>query len=275
MSVPMESVSDILSNKEQAEVPSETGVVEKTETAPPAAGSETKADEKAPARGADGKFAKVEPEGEEPKADAKEPARPRGEVAALLDERRKRQAAEARLRELEGKQPAQPKPSVFDDEDKAISTRVDDGTRGLREQLYQQSVKIARLTYKEAFGDAETAFAEAAEHDDRLIAGLRASADPGDYIYTVGLQIKELADVGGDFMKYREKITADSRAQITERDTRIKSLEAQIADLTQKMTDLEHIPRSLNSRPSGAAPQAGSADPEDIKTIARFGNQSR
>lgn len=267
MSVPQESLSDIVSGKEPSEPTGEVEKVETTESAPPA---EVKADEKP--RGEDGKFKKAE---ESAKADPKaEPAKPRADVAAIIDERRKRQAIQKELDELRSGKPAA-KPSVLEDEDRAFSTRIDEGTRPLREQNYKLSTKVARLQYGDAYGEAEEAFAQAAEGDERLIAGLRASDDPGEYIYTVGLQIKELADVGGDFVKYRQKITADSRTQLAERDTRIKALEGQLAELTQKMTDLEQLPRSLNSKSSGAAPKAGSADPEDLRSIARFNNQSR
>jgi septal ring factor EnvC (AmiA/AmiB activator) len=195
-------------------------------------------------------------------------------VAAIIELRRRTQAAEARVRELEGGKDKAAKPSVLDDEDKAFDTRIDEGTRGLREQNYHLSVKLARMEHRDDFATAEEAFANAAEQDDRLIAGLRASADPGEYIYTVGLQIKELAEVGGDFVKYREKVTGEARTKISDLETRNKALEAQVAELTKQKTDLETLPRSLNSRPSGSAPVSGSEDPEDIKSLTRFGKSN-
>jgi len=277
MSATQESVQEILSNKEPAAVAAAPETTGDTKAAPPAAGTTTDdkpdGDKAAQTRDASGKFQKA-PEADASKPDANQPDKPRADVAAIIDERRKRQAAEARVRELEGnagKDAA--KPSVLEDEDKAFSTRIDEGTRGIREQLYHLSMDNARLRHGDAFAEAEEAFANAAEKDERLIEGLRNSANPGEYVFSMGFHVKELADVGGNLQKYREKITADSRTQIAERDTRIKALEAQVAELTHQKTELETLPRSLNSRTS-AAPAAGSVEPEDIKSIARFGNQS-
>lgn len=202
--------------------------------------------------------------------------KPRVDVAAIMDERRKRQALEARLKELEGKPEA--KTSVFDDEDKAISSRVEAGTRGLREMLYKQSMKTARIMYKDTFSDAEAAFIEAANGDPegRLIDGLRASDDPGEYIHTIGMQIKELGapDVGGDFVKYREKLMAESKTQMATLNAQLEALKAENEALKKAQLDLEAIPRSLNSTSLQPA-VAGDDDDADIKTIVRFGNKKR
>lgn len=202
--------------------------------------------------------------------------KPRVDVAAIMDERRKRQALEAKLKELEAKPEA--KTSVFDDEDKAISSRVEAGTRGLREMLYKQSLKTARIMYKDTFAAAETAFIEAANSDPegRLIDGLRASDDPGEYIHTIGMQIKELGapDVGGDFVKYREKLTAESKTQMATLQAQLDAMKTENEALKKAQADLEAIPRSLNSTSLQPA-KAGEDDEADIKTIVRFGNKKR
>ena len=254
-----ESLSDILSSAEP-----------KGETAAPPAATEQARDDA-------GKFAKVEEpskaEGEpakavDPKPEDKPAEKPRIDVAALIDERRRRQAAEARVKELEGQKPEKA-PSVFEDEDKAIGHRVDSGTRSLRESLFNQSVKIAQLVHKEDYEEVSKAFLEASDKDERLIEALRRAEDPGEFIYTTGLQLKEMGDVGGDFVKYRAKLTGDLRAQLTERDAKIATLEKQIADLAAAQAELSTLPKSLNTR--SAAPKAGEVEPdEDISQIARF-----
>src|SRR5690242_2575667 len=114
-----ESLSDVLSGKESTSAP----VVEtKGETAAPPAvetkaetPTETKAETKSEAesekpqqtRDESGKFAKVE---EKPADKPAEKTRP--DVAAIIDERRKRQALEKQLAELTAQKP-QAKPSVF------------------------------------------------------------------------------------------------------------------------------------------------------------------
>lgn len=238
-------------------------------TAPPA---ETKA------RDESGKFTKPQEKPAEPPASV-EPAvevkptekpvdKPKIDVSALIDERRKRQAAEEELKKLRSQTPEKA-PSVFEDEGKAISHHLDAGTRPLRESLFNQSVKIARLLYKDSFEEAQTAFVEASQKDERLIEALRRSDDPGEFIYTTGIQLKELGEVGGDFVKYREKLTGDAKAQIAERDARIKTLEEQLAQASKTQTELAAVPRSLNTR--SAAPKGAELEPEeDIASIARF-----
>ncbi len=273
-----ESIGDILSGKAPVEIVETkvenvetTDVKDDKSTAATSAAESNETIEKdqkeARARDEAGKFAKVET-----KVETKED-KPRPDVAAIIDERRKRQAAEARLREIEGKQATQ-RTSVLEDEDKAFSQRINEGTRGLREQNYKLSVRLARIEHGEAFSEAETAFAEAAERDDRLIAGLQASDDPGEYIYSLGLQIKELASVGGDFVKYRQKITADSTKQLADRDARIKALEGELEATKKAKADLEALPTSLNSKGSSASSKDVGED-DSIANIARFGNKQR
>jgi len=274
---PASDKSSAAPNAASAEAPAAANTPKGEVAAPPAAGNEktsetqqeakagdAKAGEEKPtqARDESGKFAKAAetPPAEKPKSG--------DQTGAIIAMRQRLQAAENRVRELEGSGKAAP-PSVLEDEDRAFNTRIDQGTRGLREQNFRMSMKLARLTHGETFAQAEQAFAEAAEQDERLIAGLRASDDPGDYIYTVGLQIKELASVGGDFVKYREKIAAESQAQLTERDNRIKALEAEVASLKQSQTAREEVPASLNRQPSGAVP-AREGDSMDVNKIVRF-----
>lgn len=237
------------------------------EVAPSAAKVEEKSEAKTD-RDEKGRFAKAE---EKPIEKAE---KPRADVAAIMDERRKRQALEARLRELEAQKPEKPM-SVFEDEDKAIQSRVDKGTQDLRGMLFKQSVKYARLAYKESFGEAESSFMEAAEGDPRLYEALRQSDDPGEYIYTVGLQIRELADVGGDFMKYREKISSGYQSQLSDKDAEIARLTKDLETLKGSQAELDSIPRSLNNRSSGPSPKLADTDADDLNSIVRFGKPNR
>ena len=263
-----ESLSSIL----KSESPS-TG----ESAAPPAAVVETREPVTEPVakssdRDEQGRFKPAEKPAEAVKADP--PAdKPKVDVAAIIDERRKRQALEAKIREMEAAKPA-PKVSVFDNEDQAISQRLDEGTKTLRQQNYALSVKLARMEHKDAFTAAESAFIDAAEADPRLYEGLRASADPGEYIYTIGTQIAELAPVGGDFAQYREKVTGELKTQLTEAQKRIAALESQLAEKQKAQAQEAAIPRSLNNRASGASPGVGAADPEDIGSIVRFNTKT-
>lgn len=207
--------------------------------------------EKASTRDESGRFAKSEVKAEKP-----EPMVP---LSALLAERAKRQQPEV----------ARPKTSVLEDEDKAFSERTDDAVAPLRETIFEMSMEMGRARHED-FDDVAKVFTEAAELDTRLWQQMREARNPGAYVYSVGLQFRELGDVGGDIIKYRDKVTSTTKAELAAKDERIKALESELAATKKAETELAAVPRSLNSSPSGAAPQTSDADPEDIRNIVRF-----
>lgn len=268
MSVEAESIQSILG--ESPFVTGETTAPPAVETKPEAP-VETQQEPEAKAersRDESGRFAKAEEKAEAPEKPAKKPMSS-AEVAAVIDERRKRQALETQLAELQRAQ-AKPveKPSVFDNEDAAIRARMEEHSAPVREAIYKLSVKSARAIYKD-FDEAAQAFAEASEQDSRLIAGLRASDDPGEFIYTMGIHVRELADVGGDLMKYRDKVTAASQSKVDEQAKQIAALTAEIETLKKSQAELAAVPRSLNALPSTPA-KSGDEDGDDIHSIVRF-----
>jgi hypothetical protein len=277
----VESLDSVLSGTPQADAPAPDAVDTggKPDPAAPAP-----APDKGPARDEHGKFAKAQQTGDAP-ADApsdpaaapaapvpaeKQPLKP-ANVAAILDERRRRQQAERELEQLRA-QAATPPPSVFENEDAAIAARVNSALAPMQQRFFQQSVRLARMTHGESYAEAEAAFAQAAQDDPRLIEAWRNADDPGEFIYTTGLQIRELSDVGGDFVKYREKVTAGHSQALAERDTRIAALTAEIESLKKSQADLNSLSKSLNQRPTGSAPRVEELDDEPLSKIARFGN---
>lgn len=270
MSVEAEDISSILRNED---APVETRVETTDVKAEPSSAAPETKETKEQSRGQDGKFTKAEPETKvEAKPEVK--AEPRqttaADVPAIIEERRKRQELQKQLDALRAQSPEKV-PSVLDDEEAAFNARNSQLDSQWRDRFYRQSVKIARLTHNSDYSEAETAFMDAAERDPRLYDGLRNAEDPGEYIYSIGLQIKELADVGGDFGQYRAKLTAGHAAALAEKDARIQALEAQLADANK--TKLETLPTSLNGKPTGS--RASEDDGDDLKSITRFGNQSR
>ncbi len=272
MSVEAESIQSILGESPfvTGEPPAPPAAETKTETPieKPEVTPEAKAEEKSDrARDESGRFTKAEEKPAEPPQ--KQPLKP-ADVAAIIDERRKRQALENELAELRRQQvkPVE-KPSVFENEDAAIQARITEQSAPIREAIYKLSVKAARSLYKESFDEAAQAFAEASERDSRLIAGLQASDDPGEYIYTMGIHVRELADVGGDLMKYRDKVTAASQSKIDEQAKQIAALTAELETQKKSQAELAAVPRSLNALPSVPA-KAGDEDADDINKIVRF-----
>lgn len=279
MSVDVESISSILGSS-----PFTTGDAAKAEPAPPAAEvkteapvtteqtpeTEAKAETKAPVRDESGKFAKAE---EKPAETAAPPAKEEtadGRNIALKEARERYRRAEAALKELQANEAKAPKVSIFDNEDEGIAQRVAEHARPLKEANFNMSVKLARLTYKDGYEKAEAAFFDSAEADARLYQQLRNAADPGEFIMTIGTQIAELAPVGGDFVKYREKVTGELKGELSKRDEQIKALTAQVEALSKAQKELEAVPRSLNASQSGGTPRSEDADPDDIRNIVRF-----
>jgi hypothetical protein len=231
--------------------------------------TKTEPETKASTRDEAGRFTKAETKTDEPEA------RERSGLSVAIKEARERaRRAEARLAEIQAKEAPAQKVSIFDNEDEGISQRVSEATRPLRETNFNMSVKLARLTYKDSYDAAEAAFFDSAEADQRLYQQLRNAADPGEFIMTVGTQIAELAPVGGDFVKYREKVTGELKGELSKRDEQIKLLNEQVEALKKSQVALESIPRSLNKGNESAPRSNAEADDDDIRSIVRFGTKS-
>lgn len=257
-------LNDVLSDKP---IPART---ETTESATDEKPVEAKAEPEAAAPSA-----AKEPEAKEPaKAETQEPDRGRDDKGrfvktvpheALHAERVKRQELEARLAELQKQPPPKPT-SVLEDEDKAFSERLTRATQPLMERFFKLSVKAARQG-REDYEEVAGAFQEAAANDPKLWEAFRASDDPGEYVYSIGKQIKELGDVGGDILKYGEKKRSEGLAQAEALKTQIKALEAEIATLKQSKERQDRIPQSLNGEQSATARSGEWSGPTPLKSI--------
>jgi hypothetical protein len=260
----VESISSILGDS-----PFNKGETAPAEPAPPAAESkaetpkteptpetEAAAETKARERDESGRFA---PKAEKPAETQTEKSEPMVPLSALLAERARRRDPEAANK---------PKTSVFDDEDKGISERVSEYVEPLQKQVFDLQLRLVKAD-KPDFDDVVMTFLKAAQNDPVLKYQADNAPDQLDFIYREGKRLGELADVGGDIGKYRDKVTAQERAKYTELETRYKALEAQVATLTNAQKELAVVPRSLNSEQSGT-PKAADVDPDDLKKIVRF-----
>lgn len=185
-------------------------------------------------RGPDGKFVKKEETGvETPPAEvAAEPVPPTeptnqlppAEYAALKDERRKRQEAEARAAAIEEhyaklarQQPATPQPQVdfWDDPQSYLQGQF----ASFGEQLFQQfeqRQQAARIDQSEAaararhpdYDQAFQAFSQAVQANPRLAAEMAQAPDPAEYAYSKGKTALTLESVGS-----MEQLEAQLRAK--------------------------------------------------------------
>lgn len=262
MSEETESLSSIMGDS-----PFSTGEPAKADTAPPA--DELKAETltetseaKQTVRDEAGRFApKVESKPEE------KPALTKADVAAIIDERRKRQELEKEVAALR-QQTQKPKTDIFENPDVAIGERLQERLAPLEDTIFKLQVALAK-TQMPNFDDAALAFFQAAQNDPIMKHQADTAPDQLQYIYREGMRLKELGDVGGDITKYRDKVLSESKAELAKRDEQIAALTAQLASIQKAQAELAAVPRSLNQLP-GAVPKGTDADPEDINEIVRF-----
>lgn len=225
----------------------------------PAADVETKA-ESSHVRDESGRFAKVE-----------EPAKPeltKADVAAIIDERRKRQEMQRELEGLRQQQQAKPKTDIFENPEAAINERLAERLTPLETTIFKLQVELAKSKMPD-FDDAAKAFFTHAQGDPILMHQADTAPDQFAFIYREGKRLQELGDVGGDIVKYREKVTAEARAEVAKRDEQIKTLTAQMEALQKSQAELAAVPRSLNQLPV-STPKGSDTDPDDINNLVRF-----
>lgn len=191
------------------------------------------------ARDEQGRFA-PKPTGEEPPATEAEatvpPAEPsstpeQGQFAALKDERRKRQEAEARIsdmerkfQEMQAKQPAAPAPDLWEDPDGYFSQRFQMFGEQLIQKFQQQQIieridqseQQARSRYTD-FDEKLAAFRQAAQLNPAIVQEMQRASDPAEFAYGRGKTALEIERHGSldDLLKAeRAKWEAEARAAI-------------------------------------------------------------
>lgn len=260
MSVEMESLSSILgessSTGESARAEPATPAVEHKETPQPEIKAEPEAKETS--RDDAGRFAPKEAKTE------KQPLQP-ADIAAIIDERRKRQDAERRLQQYET---GTAKPDFWEDPEKAVNARLQEFVSPLKSELLDLQVENARLKNPD-FDESMMAFLQAAQSDPNLSTLADNAPNPLQFIYREGKRIKELAAYGGDLNKRDEAKFGEFKGEIAKRDQQIATMQAQLDQLTKSQAELDAVPRSLSKTPS-SSPKMSDADPDDLASIVRF-----
>ena len=203
------------------------------------------------------------PEAEKPKD---EPSKREATVPhqAIHAARKRIDELEAKLAEAEKK----PKTSVLEDEDKAFQERLSEHSRPLVQRLFNMSVAAARkVPGREDYQSVYDFMNAEVQAHPELMQAINEADDPGEYIYQLGRTRKELAEVGGDFTKYREKIAADKDAKLTDAQKRIQALEAELGALKASKEKREVIPQSLNAEQSGAVKGDSFAGPTPLRSV--------
>lgn len=252
-----ESLSSILGDS-----PFSTG----DDPAPPAEAPKEETPETEPEQPETEVTQEAEPDKPEGKTEEK-PALTKADVAAIIDERRKRQELERELQALKQQQ-QQPKADIFEDPEAVINQHLQARLAPLENTILKLQVELAKTKMPD-FDDAAVAFFTAAQNDPVLLHQADTAPDQFAFIYREGKRLKELGDVGGDIEKYREKVTAEARAENAKLQQQLQAAMAELESVKKAQAELAAVPRSL-SQEGTETPKASEVDPEDINQIVRF-----
>lgn len=198
-------------------------------------------------------------------------------TAALTDERRKRQAAEARVQELEQRlaqgqtpqqpqQPAQPQaqpqsqapalPDMFEDPQGYTAALIQQVEQRMLSQKLDTSEAMARQRHAD-FDEKMQAFRQAIQRRPDLAQQMLGELDPAGFAYKVGsdfLEPNQLGNLDAYKAQIRAEIEAELRAQT-------QAAPAAPAAPAQAAPAAPVIPTSLADAPSARAPgSAGAPD---------------
>lgn len=211
-----------------------------------AKGEADKADKSDAELSADGE--KDAPPASEPKTKDEKPTVP---LAALEDERRKRQELEQKLSELDRKiseQKQEPRPDELEDPDGAAAwdkARASERDFQTRAALSQELMAELHDDYDEI----EQIFVEEAAKNPALAVQWQNHAAPAKFAYQEGRRLKFAREVGDDPESYRERLKAEL----------VPELKAELMKELKPDRTPVNTPESLAKEPSDAPREAGKA----------------
>ena len=262
-------LNEVLSEETKTEVVTETPVVEaepeKTETPDYTSRRREFQKKEWEAQGRDpetGQFIKKEETKEEVKTDVKVEQkkeeftdRERAFLKATEEERKKRQALEQRLADLEkGKQPEKTEAKSFWDDPegkfKEHEQRLSQKELALTLKVSEQ---IARSRYTD-FDEKIEAFAEVLQKTPGLHAQWLASQDPAEFAYRTGEGTRLLKDAGS-IDKLKEQIRKEERERLeTEYKAKQEALEKERAALPGSLSEVRGVSRQQRAVYTGPTP---------------------
>lgn len=178
----------------------------------------------------------------------------------LVEERRKRQESERKLREFEAaKKPDEPKKDFWEDPEAALEERLSPREEKLRLEsesrfytLCEDLAKDKHADYDEVVNELLTEAQEDAALGSQVFAQAKAARNPAEFLYTYAKNRREMKAVGGDLGKYKESIAAEFKPQIERRDQKIATLEGEIKALKTQLDNIGKVPSSLTAEPSAS-----------------------
>lgn len=194
-----------------------------------------------------------EPEAEEdstpePKSEEKEESWTK---AAVLDERRKRQELEARLKEYESrKQEPKTRPDVFEDAEGAFRHTEESFSDQMRSMRLDMSVEMMK-TAKPDYAEKEAAFIELASENPELVAQMNRHPNPARFAYETAEKHQKWQEMQ-NVDEYRSKLEAEIRGKLEQEFAEKYSAKAEAqakkkAAITPSLTDARSSPGTEES----------------------------
>jgi len=156
----------------------------------------------------------VATEGEtaEPPA-ADEPKETHVPIAALTDERHKRQEAERKFNELQAQIEAQtPPPNPIDDPEGALEHLRGEVSKGMWEMKTDLSREMMSGIHSD-YAEKEQAFIEMAQTNPALVQQMQAAPNPAKFAYETATKAAELAELQ-NVDEYKAKLKAELRNEL-------------------------------------------------------------
>ena len=150
-----------------------------------------------------------QPVKEQPKQEFTE--KERAFLAAAQEERRKRQALENQLRELQAKPPEEKK-TFWDDPEAAFKHFQEQTEHAITKTRLDTAESIARQKYND-FDENVAEFAQLMATIPGVKEQMLSSPDPAEFAYRTGQRQKELKSIG-NIEEYRAKIERETRAKL-------------------------------------------------------------
>lgn len=152
---------------------------------------------------------------EPPAVEAPQPEPKAVPLAALQEERAKRQDLERRLREIEEAKAKEPEPDFFEDPTGALKRfeqKIEE--RSVQERIAISEEMMIDRVGQEKWDQALTAFESAVSENPALAAQMRGARNPAKFAYDYGNKTRLMKEMGDDPQAYRDRLKAEVMAEL-------------------------------------------------------------
>ena len=175
-------------------------------------------------------------------------------LAALLDEREKRQNAQREATALQQRLDAQTDPDKeatdpFEDFDGAFNERAEGLVRMVNSRFIDLTASLAKSQYSD-YDEMETLFLEESKSNPQLITQMEASSNPAEFAYQHAKSKHELEEAG-DLDTLKAKIRAEVEAELLGKSSKEQDTRDAVPD---SLSDARSSGKSRGKAPGGPMP---------------------